>query len=151
MILSSLFSCALWPNPQAGEATHAAGDAECHEQHDEQQSVAQPVAQQPDAARRRTAAGQCHRTYLQGRRPHPLLLSIQPVRLQLWTWTHRGHGHQPQLGLTQRIRQRGGGGDWLSDQGPPGDLHVQPGAEQPDSWGPAPWNLPEQRPCQKHH
>ncbi len=79
MILSSLFSCSLWPHSKAGEAAHAAGDAECHEQHDEQQ----PAAQQPDASYQQTAAGQCHRTYLRGSQPHPFLLTVQPIRLQL--------------------------------------------------------------------
>lgn len=60
MIVSSLFSCAFWPHSQAGETAHAAGDAECHEQHDEQQ----PAAQQPDATYWQTAANHCHRTYL---------------------------------------------------------------------------------------
>lgn len=32
-----VFSRALWPHPEAREAAYAPGDAECYEQHDEQQ------------------------------------------------------------------------------------------------------------------
>lgn len=42
-------SCAVWPYPQAGEAEDASGNAECHEQHDEQQPATQPAPRQPDA------------------------------------------------------------------------------------------------------
>lgn len=49
-ILFSLFSCTLRPDPEARETAHAAGDAERHEQHDEQQPAAKPAVQQPEPA-----------------------------------------------------------------------------------------------------
>lgn len=124
-------SCQIWPHPKAGKAEDAAGDAERHEQHDEQQ---QPAAQH---AARSPEPVTAHGDHDQRRQLVVLLFLLLCFRLSivlkpLLPSVPPGlglcgvHGHKLQLCLLLRIRQRRGRGRRLGEQAAPRCLRLQP-------------------------